>query len=78
MKKQERRGGEERNAPRRIYMKPYKSSTACERPFAAAIRDATPALNKTAGEMTRAQVVRTARKLARNERFTRRRNWSPR
>jgi hypothetical protein len=79
MKKQERCSAEERNAPRRIYTKTYKSSTACEHcPFAAAIRDATPALNKTAGEMTRAQVVRTARKLARNERFTRRRNWSPR
>jgi hypothetical protein len=54
---------------RTIYPNPNKSSTTCKHcEFAAAIRDAMPALNRIAEEMTRAQVVRTARKLARNER----------
>jgi hypothetical protein len=61
-----------------IYTRPDKSSTMCEHcPFAAAIRDATPALNRIAEEMTRAQVVRTARKLASDEQWPRRtpRSW---
>jgi len=63
----------------KIYPKTNKSSTTCEDcPVAAVIRDATPALNKIAEEMTRAQVVRIARKLARNERSLRHTNGSPR